>query len=303
MSDEKPIDKSHTNWDCILRPEKTVDLAPVGTRLEVNSPRFCLNSALQLAQLSHVVYVPDPDQRQQLANSIGMREIMSFTKWGLHWSRFEPGDAGSDAHTVLCFRGSCDPRHWIFNVGALLVDWPHGGKVHMGFQQAYRKLKPTLEQEFADRPTNQMVIAGHSLGAALAQLAASDLGVPCRSTYTFGSPRPGNREFRDTLEAKTTIHRIVHGHDFVTQLPQHWKRLNSLAFVHPGLPVHISGDGNYDEGTEARLPSSEEMLQQSLEAIKATKAVARPVPALLDHAPIHYVRVLRKCLDQASPQP
>jgi pimeloyl-ACP methyl ester carboxylesterase len=286
------------DWDCLLRPEKAVELSPIGSDIELAGEQFCLRTALQLAQLSHIVYVRDLDQRRQLARDVGMLETAAFSMWELHWSRFEIDNETPNTPTVLCFRGSCDPRHWVLNVNALLVDWPGGGKVHMGFQQAYSKLKQSLQDELNERPATTLIITGHSLGAALAQLAASDLDIPCRGVYTFGSPRPGNGDFRDALEAQSRVHRIVHGHDLFTQLPQHWKRLNRHAFVHPGQPVRISSDGTFDQSADAPLPTPEQMLQQSLEAIKSTPSLSRPVPALLDHAPIHYVRVLRHCLSR-----
>ncbi|MGK0185061.1 MAG: pimeloyl-ACP methyl ester carboxylesterase [Verrucomicrobiales bacterium] len=294
------LEEHSRNWDCLLRPDKTVELTPVRVDTALKDHQFSIRTALQLAQLSHLVYVRDPADRQQFAGSIGMQETAAFSKWELHWSRFDLNDCDPGSPSVLCFRGSSDPRHWVLNVSALLVDWQHGGKVHLGFQQAYSKLRDSLLRELQRRPAAEWIVTGHSLGAALAQLAASDLDVPCRSVYTFGSPRPGNRDFRSALEARSKIHRIVHGHDFVTQLPQHWKRLKQLAFVHPGQLIHVNADGTLDPGGEAVLPTPEQMLQQSLQAIKSPDQRAQPVPALLDHAPIHYVRVLRRCLERAE---
>ncbi|MCB1094202.1 MAG: lipase family protein [Verrucomicrobiae bacterium] len=290
------------DWDCLLRPEKVVELTPVAPDIALGGDGFCLHTALQLAQLSHLVYVRDVNQRRQLACDAGMVETAAFSKWELHWSRFEIDNETPDTPTVLCFRGSCDLRHWVLNVSALLADWPRGGKVHFGFQQAYRKLKQSLLNELTERPTTTLITTGHSLGAALAQLAASDLDIPCCCVYTFGSPRPGNGDFRDALEAQSRVHRVVHGHDFVTQLPQHWKQLNQLAFVHPGQPVRISSDGTFDQSADVPLPTPEQMLLQSLAAIKSTPSLSRPVPALLDHAPAHYVRVLRECLHTQEKQ-
>jgi predicted lipase len=46
----------------------------------------------------------------------------------------------------------------------------------------------------------RVLLTGHSLGGALATLAAHDLATHCGLTncqvYTFGAPRPGNRAFR-----------------------------------------------------------------------------------------------------------
>ena len=287
-------DSSRKIWQALLKPGEQIELAPLDAAFDWSERGFSPPMALQLAQLCHLVYVRDSLQRNDFAAGIGMTETAAFSKWELHWSRFDSSETTGNP-AVLCFRGSSDPRHWLLNFSAVLVDWRHGGKVHLGFMRAYDKLKQALEQEFEVRPADSLVITGHSLGAALAQLAASDLEIPCRHVYTFGAPRPGNRGFRDVLERQCPIYRIVHGHDCVAHLPHYSKRLRKHAYVHPGHLVRVSDSGKIEIGDDADLPSLEQMWKKSLQALKDGDRITKPLPALLDHAPIGYVRVLRKC--------
>ncbi|KAJ1475070.1 class 3-domain-containing protein [Baffinella frigidus] len=97
------------------------------------------------------------------------------------------------------------------------------GAVHLGFLRAYLSvrlrlvevLKATMtasesEKSVVDRLKNaagaedgwEILVTGHSLGAALATLCAVDLAVLMPETkvrmYNFGSPRVGNKAFADT---------------------------------------------------------------------------------------------------------
>jgi hypothetical protein len=70
-----------------------------------------------------------------------------------------------------------------------------------GFYSAYTrllaKLMPALHREIpaVQRATTPVVVTGHSLGGALATIAAYELslaGYLVRGVFTFGSPRVGN---------------------------------------------------------------------------------------------------------------
>lgn len=82
---------------------------------------------------------------------------------------------------------------------------PDGVLVHRGFLLAYQSLNPDLRDAVVagleDCPWCGVLFTGHSLGAAVATLAAVDLAArPMAPTggvslYTFGSPRVGNAAF------------------------------------------------------------------------------------------------------------
>lgn len=96
-----------------------------------------------------------------------------------------------------------------------------GGKIHSGFNEAFQhvfiEIQNKLDEEtFKDKP---LFITGHSLGGALATLAAKKLShsAGIAACYTFGSPRVGDEEW--TSNIKTPIYRLVNAADSVTMLP------------------------------------------------------------------------------------
>ena len=281
-------------WKSIFKPEAQIDLEG-SVSPDWTNTNYCLETALQLARLSHVIYVRDVAERATLLKRMALKELAGDGEAALHWSRFEP-EENPQGVSIICFRGTTDLRHWIYNVSALLVEWPSGGQVHRGFAKAYERLETTLCDELASQTDKTLIFTGHSLGAALALLAASK--VDAAQAYTFGAPRPGTRPFAEALKSHCRVHRVVHGHDFVTQLPQHWRFLDERAFVHPGEVVHIHDDGSQIVGDETAIPKPDDMLRDSLLAMVEWDRLAEPVPALLHHAPINYVRALKACLER-----
>ena len=89
----------------------------------------------------------------------------------------------------------------------------------------------------------QKRIAGHSLGGAMATLAAAELinaDEPFLGLYTFGSPRVGDRSFARifNVEARDRANRFQNNNDIVTRVPA---RL--MGYSHVGSLVYISADG------------------------------------------------------------
>ncbi len=96
-----------------------------------------------------------------------------------------------------------------------------GGKMHTGFKEAFDEVGYDIEEklkedEFKDRP---LFVTGHSLGGALATVAAKKLSHKggLAGCYTFGSPRVGDEEWIENI--KTPIYRLVNAADCVTMLP------------------------------------------------------------------------------------
>ena len=143
--------------------------------------------------------------------------------------------------TVLAFAGT-DPMafaNWItnFNVGARPRD------LHRGFETAIAAVWGDLVAALrACDPSQPIFVAGHSLGGALAIVAAERLrreaGIEAAAIYTFGAPRAGSRSFAHAyiaagLGART--YRLVHGLDIVPSLPP-----SALGFHHAGHLIACS---------------------------------------------------------------
>jgi hypothetical protein len=128
--------------------------------------------------------------------------------------------AGRDVVAVV-FRGteSAKPEDLLADLLTGSVPWPGAGQVHRGFAQAFAAVRGDLHGVLRARPaSDRLVVTGHSLGAAVATLAAATLRARRPTLVTFGSPRVGDREFARSLE-ELEIHRFVNCCDAVARIP------------------------------------------------------------------------------------
>ncbi|MGO3786719.1 MAG: lipase family protein [Pseudoalteromonas prydzensis] len=126
-------------------------------------------------------------------------------------------------HYVLALRGTAKMRDCITDLHCGVATGPNNQSVHAGFNQTFNSLKSQLEQYFSQNPTAPVHVVGHSLGGALANLAANWLKqrfkVPVK-LYTFGAPRVGLLSFASHTEhALQGVYRCVHAGDPVPMVP------------------------------------------------------------------------------------
>lgn len=147
---------------------------------------------------------------------------------------------------VIALRGTATCLEWLENLRATLTRLPgpgtdgsvSGPMVESGFLSLYTSKTATcpslqemlreeikrLLQTYGDEPLS-LTITGHSLGAALATLAAYDIKThfnrfPMATVISFGGPRVGNKCFRQQLEVQgTKVLRIVNSDDLITKVP------------------------------------------------------------------------------------
>lgn len=157
---------------------------------------------------------------------------------------------------VVSFRGSSNTMNWIRDLQALPTDateWPHcaGCKVHSGFDSIWHRIKPLVTSTLHDigcQPHSNgiLYITGHSLGAALATLAAFDLsgvGFDVVKTYIFESPRVGNQQFAaayNELFARHPSVRVTHDRDPVVHLPA-----KHVGYWHVDTEMFFDASGNF----------------------------------------------------------
>jgi len=113
-----------------------------------------------------------------------------------------------------------------------------GGKIHTGFKEAYDQVRFDIEKKLneSELQNKSLFITGHSLGGALATVAAKKLthkgGIA--ACYTFGSPRVGDEEWIENI--KTPIHRLVNAADCVTMLPPGSETITVISWVAQYIP-------------------------------------------------------------------
>lgn len=103
-------------------------------------------------------------------------------------------------------------------------------ELHRGFLESYEALQPGVAAALsvlgaADSPF--VWVTGHSLGAAMAEVATFELiaqGFPVSTAYTFGTPRVGNPAWASAYAAVmnqkgVANFRVIHDKDAVPHLP------------------------------------------------------------------------------------
>jgi triacylglycerol lipase len=129
-----------------------------------------------------------------------------------------------EGHAILICRGTESIYDWLTDGNYATVLGASGTNVHSGFNRTFHDMKDGFAGFLAQNNPRHVHCIGHSLGGALATLAAdwlshSGYGV---DLYTFGAPRVGTREFADNLTSRVghgNIYRVCHSSDPVTLVP------------------------------------------------------------------------------------
>ncbi|MCG6943481.1 MAG: lipase family protein [Thiohalocapsa sp.] len=109
--------------------------------------------------------------------------------------------SGAD-HLVVATRGTATFADWLSNANVGLARGPQGLLVHQGFHKIYEQFRRDLITTTAAYAPRVVHCVGHSLGGALASLAAVEIKgrIGCDvKLYTFGAPRVGLSPFCRTL--------------------------------------------------------------------------------------------------------
>lgn len=285
---------------------------------------FHPGNALWLAEFSRLIY--RQDERERTRPPGYLRRNGFLTQRGTGWVEadadfFQGGSTEAALLTneslgcaALIFRGTLGFLDAVTDGGFVAVPWEGTGNVHVGFKTALNEVWPRLAERLRGL-RGPLFFAGHSLGGALATLAAARClatpGLPPpTAVYSFGSPRVGDRPFAESL-ATVPHHRVVNDGDCVASVPpafslplfpqyhhsgqMHRLRPATDMEVHP-LLLDLAEDQNPVSGffdfiqtvanlfTEAKRPGS-----------------ALPGP-LLDHSPVNYVARLARQVSQRSGQ-
>lgn len=135
---------------------------------------------------------------------------------------------------VVAFRGTVitEMKNWKTNIERSPVTLCEGKscRVHQGFRDAYARLSDSVQRLIEKAGgAKQFIFTGHSLGGALALLAAEEFQRkllkqdPDRKAFdelmvcTFGQPRVGDRPLEEEFQGK--LYRFVNDFDPVPHVP------------------------------------------------------------------------------------
>lgn len=206
---------------------------------------------------------------------------------------------------VVAFRGTQGDRFWpsildwATDFAVLPIEDAHGNWVHLGFSDALDQVWPRIAEYLraTARDLRPLVMTGHSLGGALATMAAERCGASfgLRACYTFGSPRCGDRGFCRAIAAP--VFRVRNNSDIVTDVPA------ELLFTHAGALEFIDNNGYLHTAWHEHTDATHRMLDPGGALVGSLKTQCR-VPAMIvpglfaDHAPINYATLLWNNLDR-----
>ncbi|KAG8464983.1 hypothetical protein KFE25_012346 [Diacronema lutheri] len=152
--------------------------------------------------------------------------------------------ASSDGFVTLAFRGTKQLSDILTDVDALPTRFgAAGGRAHRGFAKAFDSVEPQIHALLAEALPNggRVLLTGHSLGGALAQLAAvaianaSTAERPLRALLvTFAAPAVGDgtfaRELRAAAEPCGGL-RVYNTDDPIPHIA------TTLGYKHAGVPI------------------------------------------------------------------
>ena len=146
----------------------------------------------------------------------------------------------TDNNTYLVFRGTEVGRDFSWkdirtNLKIEREDYLGWFKLHKGFLDAWKEIREEVVREIWKKKTSKgmLIITGHSLGGALACLAAYDLRHFKPYVVTFGQPKVGGKPFAKWLDTQD-YRRYVHRGDIIARVP-FW-----LGYRHSRNLVYIS---------------------------------------------------------------
>jgi hypothetical protein len=191
-------------------------------------------------------------------------EVKYFTYSATELAAF--GEMHGD-RAIIAFRGTLVNRkaNWLVDLNCRFRGEPSR---HRGFCDGWESLRPEITQWLEARAPRLITLTGHSLGGAMAVLAAYDLAERwlIAEVTVFGCPRTGTGAFAKSYEARTAgpgattklgaiTTRYVMATDIVSRVPP------PLVFAHVGTAMYINGSGNR---IDSPMPLAARVVQASL---------------------------------------
>jgi hypothetical protein len=254
---------------------------------------FDIVNAWWLIEASTLVYADKDFATEKFKQRAGFQEVEYFDGKATQCYL-----VSNEKYAVVAFRGSeaklregdSNVSHifadWMANFNFAPEPWEQGGNVHRGFKGALDEVWNDLEKHlsYLQKKNRKIWMTGHSLGAALATLAADRYG-NVQGLYTYGCPRVGDRIFKEDFNVNA--YRFVNNSDIVAKVPP------ASMYLHVGELKYIDCDGVIHDNTNRWEKWTDEIQGQFKNIFNAigqtrkgfTEVMLEPI---VDHVPTRY---------------
>lgn len=192
----------------------------------LNITEFDWKAALSLALASRLAY----------EGGVGVTGVAQGT-WHFSQCQIISADdtycfvAYSDDTVLVSFRGTVNLGNWLSNMNVFGTTRPYG-VVHRGFLGAFQVVDAQLRNALAGLGPRKLLLTGHSLGGALATVAAAEWQgqFPVSGVYTYGQPAVGAGEFPAFMARHYAgkFFRFVNNNDIVPRVPPGYRHVGRL---------------------------------------------------------------------------
>jgi triacylglycerol lipase len=261
---------------------------------ESRSERFSRVNAWWLSEAALLAYCPEEFARPRF-EAAGFDQLWFFSDYSTQCYVAAARDTA-----VVAFRGTeCGldqgPEalsQFIADLSVNLdirwVDAQGGGRIHRGFRdgldEVWMDLRACLEK-LASRGCT-LWVTGHSLGGALALLAAAriDRFSEVQGVYVFGAPRIGDQRFAEGYAPR--VYRFLNNNDVVPHIPPFpYSDLGELRYIDASGNLHerISRWQRWMDEIQGHI----QCLMENLHHLKDDMSASLP-DGIKDHTPLLY---------------
>ena len=211
-------------------------------------------NAYWMAKIAKEVYLKISDKdaspdEDAILNALKKEDSDFISVFGANKNSAQAALIEHKDYLCMAFRGTDELADWLDNINAFTVQELFG-EFHRGFwhslDDVWEPINTQYEKLKKEKP-RPLLITGHSLGGAMATIAASKLthlDLPFTNVYTFGQPRALSRDTARifNVENKGKYFRFHNNNDLVTRVPA---RL--MGYSHIGTYLYISEEEKIHE--------------------------------------------------------
>ena len=201
--------------------------------------RYCADLIVRLEKAAnHKEQIIEP---KNIQNEEILYNIDEKSPFGVVW-KYNPTQQEDNNILFIAFRGTIKIEEWFQDVqysqkqfiqpkkttdlnqqkAMFLRNIEDQPMLHSGFLEVYLNFSEKLLSTIKELKPKQIIITGHSLGAAIASICALNLKILNYNciTYTFASPRIGDMNLSNFInKEKITIYNIINTLDIIPTLP------------------------------------------------------------------------------------